>query len=217
MEAIMENEITAVELKAKYDGLEVVDQPSFDAMQALGLTAKEGRKAIEAHMDPQIKEAHAKHKKLTQLRNEKAEPFKAIEQGAKKKCIAYQQEQERLADLERRRAEAKAEEERLKRAEAFEKQGDKEAADVVLNAPLPEIETASVLPKVKGAQKRWKAEIVDLVALCRAIGDGSYRPFLLEKRRALEQICVALGLNDEAVRLKEDFNVPGVQAVSRMM
>ena len=201
------HEQQAIELKAKYEGLAVVDQPTFLAMEALGLTAKESQKAIENHLKADIDAAHAKHMKLTAIRKRLTAPFKDIAKGAKAKCIAYDQEQERKAAEEAKRKEDEA----LKAAEKAEAAGLPQVAEKILEQPA---EPKYTRQKTAGARKNWKAEITDIPALLKAIAEGhkeiSVR--LLDK----DDLARVLGLGYIARTHHDKVEVPGVKFYSVM-
>ena len=55
------------------------------------------------------------------------------------------------------------------------------------------------------AETAWHAEVVDLVALARAVADGAAPPSVLLPNQDV--------LDHEAARLQEAFGLPGVRAV----
>ena len=189
-----------------------------EELQAVGSVFKDAAgniKVLEAHMKPQIDNAHATHKKLTTLRNTLTAPFKTIRADADKKLSAYRQEQERIAREKQAELDKKAREDaeatRLAEAEALEAQGNTEQADAVLEAPIIPEPVAPVAPiaKVQGlsGRKTYSAEVTDMVALCKAIGDGSQPHNLVTAN--------STALNGMARALKSNLNIPGVKVVTK--
>jgi len=189
-----------------------------EELQAVGSVFKDAAgniKALEAHMEPQIQDAHAKHKKLTTLRNTLTAPFKTLRADADKKLSAYRQEQESKAREEQAKADKiakdKAEADRLAEAEALEAAGNTEQAEAVLDAPITPEPAAPPPPiaKVDGlsGRKTYSAEVMDMVALCKAIGDGSQSSNLVQPN--------STALNGMARALKSNLNIPGVKVVTK--
>lgn len=189
----------AIELRRQVSSIEVRCEDTFLAMQSVGETAKESAKKIAAHMKPQIDDAHAKHMKLTQTRARLLEPFEQIAKDARAKCIKYSQEVERKQEEEADRI-------ALEAAERAEKAGLPEIAEKLLEKAPEQTQTA---PKVKGARKVWKAEIVDTKALLQAViaGNEHISVNLIDK----EKLAKVFDLGHTARYHKNNVSIPGVK------
>jgi len=207
-----EQEQHALVLKQQVGALVVCDKESFARMESIEKTAKDNIKALKTHLDVAIKEAHAKHKKLTSLLNRITAPFATVAQDARSKCSEWARKERERAKALQREQEAVlakvAEEERLRQAEALEKAGNSEMAEAVLESPMPvpiafpKIE----VPKVKGERVIWYAEIVDLKKMFAAYGSGKTPiPELDAKQKA--QLVAVLGLNGIATGLKSNLSI----------
>lgn len=120
----------------------------------------------------------------------------------------YRKEQQRIADERRAAAEAaRKEQERLaRRAEkAAEKGQDDKAMELQMQAAhvAPPVVQAEA-PKAAGVavRTRWTAEVVDKMALIRAVAEGKASPDLLEPNTK--------EIGQRARALKAEFNVPGI-------
>jgi hypothetical protein len=133
------------------------------------------RKRVSEEFGPAVKAAHQAHKTMKALEQKFDLPLVACESRIKTTMAGWERaERERArAEEERLRAEAQRAEEdrRIKEAEALESAGKSEAAEQLLNAPVPA--TAVVVkpsvPKVDGVSTRetWKFEIVNEDAIPR--------------------------------------------------
>jgi len=178
--------------------LMVNDQPSLElAGHLLTERIKPTLKEIDASCGPVVAAAHAAHKAATAQRNDLKKPLLEAEKLLKGKIGTYLDEQEQLRraeqariDREQREAQlalekkalAEAEEQRLDDAAVLEAAGDTVAANALLDAPLV-VDVTEVLPpaavapapaKVAGisSSRRWNCEVVDLMALVRAVAEG---------------------------------------------
>ena len=157
-------ETTALVLMHKVDELQVVDQPTFTAGEALRATVRAAKATEMAPVTAQKTRRYEEYKKVQLLEKRIGEEYTAIEGKLKGKLLTYSQEQkrkaaeqERLAEDQRRKAEAeerrreadaaaarqRIEDERLATAARLEKEGDQVAAEAVLAAP---VEVAPVAP-----------------------------------------------------------------------
>lgn len=131
----------------------------------------------------------------------------------KRKLLAYQAEQDRIA----REAQAKAEEEARKERQKLERRaaladfvGKDEKADELRQEAesqvAPEIRPAT--PKLEGIYTRetWKAEVTDKMAFLRHV---------VEKRLDLAAVVLLdqAALNAQARSLKDALDLPGIRAV----
>ena len=216
-EAVIDTSAYDTQALALRKQLSAISPITSDAeLQIVGSVFKDAAgniKVLEAHMKPQIDEAHARHKKLTTLRNKLTAPFHAIKDDADKKLSAYRREQERIAAEARAKAEKEAQEaaeaKRLEEAEALEAQGNIEQASAVLDAPvIPEpVAPPPPIAKVDGlsGRKTYSAEVTDMVALCKAIGEGHANVELVQPN--------STALNGMARALKHNLNIPGVKVI----
>jgi hypothetical protein len=156
--------------------LVIADQDDYDfaAARLKGIRALQDR--LDAHYDPAIAAAHAAHKASVAMKAEHAKPLEEARKAISSKMGAW-----KVADDERRRAEAArreeearraAETERLATAEALDKAGRKEEAEAALTAPVM-VPTAPVeeAPRTEGVSvvTRWRAEVADMAAFVRWI------------------------------------------------
>ena len=208
----------AIVLKGKMESLMVVDTESANLAEAMEKTAKDNAKMLTAHMETQIKDAHAKHKKLTTLRDRLVSPFIAVAKEARSKRIAWTQEEQRKAAEIMRKAQAEAakqaEEERLAEASVMEAEGDSEGAEAILEAPIEPVFVPVVeAPKVKGAKELWSANITDCKAMFKALPDSPFMPDLGSDE--LAKLATLLKLTKHAVSLKTNFKLAGVTVSSK--
>lgn len=206
----------------------VRDQPSLEKANDFFLTIKALRKKIADVFDPLIAKAHATHKEALKQKADAEAPLIEAERYLNGQVTAYtikqntlrEQEEEMLRqkaikqEAERRQ---KEEIERLAQAAALEASGAKEEADALVAEAIEENEkpfevhvgpvTIPIVKPVGMALKEyWKAEVTDLKALCKAIGDGKCPVLYVEPNMT--------ALNGMARSLKKEMNVPGVKAVS---
>jgi hypothetical protein len=218
------NEIKALDVEIKAEGaqimvsvetLAVVDQDSYDLANALIERCDTALKRIAEVHDPAIKAAHTAHKAALDAKKKLAEPIEALKKAASKKMTAwYQAEQARIADERRaaeERARKEAEEKRLREAEALAQAGMSEAASVVLDAPLDVVEFMPALEAPIAAsgvsyRANWKAEVIDLMALVKAVAAGQMpTTVLLPNMTALNQMAKAYH-NTQAIPGVRQFN-----------
>jgi hypothetical protein len=193
---------------------EVVDQPSLTSANEALRQVRLFRKQVEEKLEPAIRAAHTAHRQMTQLRNELAEPFERAEAEIKRRIGTYLTEQERLARVERERAEAAArkaaEEESLQRAMQLEKQGRvaEAAAEIATPISVAVEPTAPAVEKPKGlgTRENWSARVDSLLALVQFVAaNPAYVNLLVPNQQAL---------NDLARAQKAALSIPGVTAQS---
>jgi hypothetical protein len=135
------------------------------------------KKAIHDRLDPLCEQAFKIHKGMTSLRGDLLAPIENAERAIKRELDHYEVEEaaRREAEQKRRDEQARAEEEnrRINEAVQAEAEGDKGAAEEILQAPV-DVEAAPVAPalaKVEGASSRtvYGAEVVDLMALVKHV------------------------------------------------
>jgi hypothetical protein len=172
------------------------------------------KKKIKDTFRPIITKAHAAHKEAVKQEKDALAPVLAAEQIVGRKMIAYDQLQEAKAkEEEARLAEEarKAEEDaRIREAAALEAEGDKEAAEEVLNEPVetPVVKVKKEKPP-EGISYRttWSAEVRDMKALVKYVAENPQFINLLQVNTT--------ALNSMARSLKGNMKVPGVKAVGK--
>jgi hypothetical protein len=192
------------------------------------LDIKALRKKIADVFNPIIEKAHSAHKEALFQKAQTEAPLIEAEKYLNGQITVYHQEQEKkrreeeeLArqkaikeEMERRKKEEDA---RIAQAAELEAAGAQEEAQALVDEVIEDIgkpvevyvpppETQRV--KLDGATVKtyWHAEVTDLKALCKAIGEGS-QPLAYVKADLPT-------LNTLAGRLKKEMNIPGVKAVS---
>lgn len=217
-----ETTTTEIELSAKArdlaDSVKLVQitSPETYATAANGLQLIKGMLSeIDAFFEPLTAKAHATHKALTMARAEKRAPLVETEKYVKLAMTTWQGEQEAKARVEQRRLEdearKRAEEEKLLDAIDAEQAGEPEVAERILAEAVvaPVVRVAAPIPQVAGISMRetWSAEVVDMMALVRAVAEGKV------PLRAL--VVDTVFMNGQARALRGDLNYPGVRAVSK--
>lgn len=186
----MENQITVIEraeietfqndgmgaiAKAKEVARGIVDNATLTTAAEMMLDAKRRIRVIEKRFvgtpdapgpETQAKVAHAA---IRNMKNELIEPYERIERDILKPAIAAfnaEQDQKRRAEEDRQREEQKKriEDERLKAAAQLEKDGENEAAQELIEAPIEA--PVVVIPKEQAPpgisyRENWKFRVVD--------------------------------------------------------
>lgn len=176
------------------------------------LKAIKGRqKAVKEFFGPLVEAAHKTHKALTSKRKEVETPLVNAETYLKRQVGTYIQEQQRKEREEQERLRQieikKQEEAQLLAAKQAEDAGDNELAETIVEeevyVPPPVVESS--VPKLKNISMReaWKCEVVDLMALCKAVAAGTV-PI-----QAIQANTVFLG--QQVRSLQTSFRVPGVR------
>lgn len=195
------------------DCLVINSESTYRSASSLLLVVKDLQKEIMGFFAPLKKAAQESHRKLCAAEKEKVEPLIDIERKVKTRMLEYETEQRRQkAEQERKlREEARKieEEARLKEAERLEAEGRQREAERLIDAPIftPPVTVAPPTPRVQGVSFRevWGAEVVNLVALCKAIGDGTVPASYVSANMPT--------LNARARADKDGFSVPGCRAV----
>ncbi len=213
------SDTTDLEVKAKDYGLQamalVVDsQVTYDSAALFLDGAKAIMKAMDESYDPVIKAAHDSHKAALKA---KADQYRPVEEASKaitgKMKAWWRGEQARVAEAQRKADEIalrKAEDEALANAEMLEAAGMGEAAMEAVEAPMV-IERVTVAAPVKAAGARYallySAEVVDLMALVKAVAAGTQPMAYLEANLP--------ALNAAARAQKEAMRIDGVKVIAR--
>jgi len=196
--------------------VKIVDSETYLQAGTFWQAIKAMIEEIKATFDPICEAAHKAHKIATAQRAKFLDPLEENSKAVKRIMSFYDAEQARKAKEEEDRLAAiekkKAEERQLADAIAAAECGDIEESEMILNepTPAPQVIVKKDVPKIQGGptfSTRWSAEVVDIVALCRAIADGK-----ASKELVLPNM---VALNKLATALKSTMNIPGVRAVSR--
>lgn len=194
----------------------IATEADYEAAAELLTAIKALRGKIAESYDPIIKAAHRAHKEAVSAKKKVEEPLAEAEREIKGRMAAWYEEQERQRREEQRRLEEEArrreEDERLAEAEALEAAGDSDGAERALSEESPVLATAPAPPppRAKGVAMRetWSAEVVDLMALVRAVADGTAPATLVQANTT--------ALNGMARSLRGDMKVPGVRVRKTM-
>ena len=171
---------------------------------------------IHKDHDVVIKGLNDGHKKAIALRDKYLTPINTGRKLLKGKMIVYQDAQERIRRVAQAKAEAearkRAEDEQLALAAQLEKEGDTETAEAVLAEPItpPPVvvpRTAPAASRLSAGRSVWSAEVVNLMALVKAVAEGKQRITLIQANET--------ALNGMARSLKSGLAIPGVRAVER--
>lgn len=203
----------------KADGLAIADEGSYTLGADWLGAVKALRARIADFFDPQVQEAHKRHKWLVAKKAEAETPLVTAETVIKRKMVAFSTEQERLrreAEEKARQEALKAEEDRrLAEAAALEQlataTGDESyaaEAEALIQAPVeaPAVKVASTMPVVAGISytERWSAVVVDKKRLI---------AFVAANPDYLNLLDVNLPAANALARgLKANMKIPGLQA-----
>lgn len=165
---------------------------------------------------PNKKAAYESYQSALRLHDDLIAELDGARKSLKQKCIAFDDEQERIRREEERRlqevARKQAEEEALAAALSAEAEGEEEIAEIIISAPvvapIVTVQRQSPAPtRLTAGRSVWSAEVVDLGALVKAASaNPSLLAFLLPNLPALNKMATAM---------KSSMNVPGVKAVER--
>lgn len=203
----------------KIAAIVIRDQESYDSAANALLAVKSWRKSWKWYWygnedtPGPITLANRSWKSLLAKFGERDEPAEKLERDLGRKILAFDNEQRRIQEEKQREAQRKAEaDEEARRAQAafeMEEAGidDAEIAEVVY-APITAV-AAPVEPtyqKAQGVSRRenWKARVVDLKKLCKAIGAGKVPVEYVEPNMT--------ALNARAKADKSTLDLPGVEA-----
>lgn len=183
--------------------LTVTDDGSFARGGEMLLEIKRRAKAVEERFKEPVSLADKAHKALTALRKSVLAPFEQAETTIKGKIGTYQMEVERKRREEdahlRKEAEAKAEADRLAKAQEQMDKGDLKGCEKTLEAPLkfdpPRILTPEPT-KVAGVSFKddWKFEITNINEIP--------MEYMVPDEKAIAKVVKALG---------SKANIPGIR------
>lgn len=167
------------------------------------------RKIISDKFKPKIDAAHRLHKDLIKLKDEFDARPAAAEAAARAIWDNYQAEQRRKAAEEQKRLDDEA---RKKAAQEAAAEGDRKLAKAIEKGKVPVVSSVTVAaPKIEGASgyDRYYAEVVDKMALIKAVAAGKASPeFLIENMPALNKVMDST---------KGSMIIPGVKAVKKFI
>jgi len=208
-------EETALAWPARAASIVVADQESYNAAAELVVEIVTLERQIVEHHKPIKDAAFAAHKAACAAEKKLLDPLAQAKTIIKRSIVAWEQEQERIrleaqrkAQEEQRRLE---EEERLRLAIEAEAAGaPEETKQEILSMPVIVMPRPVVAPTFQRAagvttSQRWKAEVFDMKALCRAIAEGRVSTELVQPN--------LVALNGMARAMKATFQIPGCRAV----
>lgn len=180
---------------------------------------KSAWKVVDDKLKPIIEQAHKTHKSLTSLR---AELFAPIDEALKileRKCIAFSDEQRRIAEEKQRALQAKVQQEEEERAlmDAIdaEQAGDKVVAEEILATPVeaPLVHVMPAVATVSGISEpeRWSFVVKDPAQILKAVLETPHLKYLIAK--AVE--ALQPDLNRMAVSQRKALQIPGGEAVMK--
>lgn len=213
MDKQQEIETQAVALKAEADSFQIVTQADYNLANEFGRKIRQSMKTIDDYCDPVIEAAHKAHKAACDQKKALYAPFEAAKKIIDAKQIAWYRAEQAKAAEERRKAEEearkKAEDEALANAQALQDAGMNEAAEEAISQPVV-IEKVTVAEPVRAGgesfREVWKAEVVDLMSLVRAVAAGQQPLAYLEANMPV--------LNKAAAMFKGSSTIQGVKIVS---
>lgn len=202
-----------VAIKAKKKAVEAVFNPHIENAHRAHKALTTAKKEKLIPLDAAIKYLGEKLNAYTQEQQRiarEAELKRRLEEERIRKEAEAEAEKIRLAEQQR------LEDEQLEAAKQAEEAGEKELAEAILNQ---EVEAAPVVPAYvppsapvvpayvppQGLQQRttWKAEVVDIKALCVAVAAGTVPVEVFKINQAL--------LNEKARSMQNNLNWPGVR------
>ena len=199
---------------AQSRALTVTDTDSHAAALTAIKALKGAEKRIELYFEPSRQALDAAKKEVLKARDGLIAPLTEARYVVDYKAMMFEAEQQRIALEQERvlREQARKEEEDRIVAEAVfaESEGDTQAAEAILSAPVV-IATVSVAPAVAevagvSTTTRWSAEVTDKMALIKYVAAHPEWASLLDAN--------APNLNRLAVSVKSALSIPGVKAVS---
>jgi len=200
-------------LVARAQALVVDSRETYDVAQRELVGAARIEKFIEGVYADPTRILFKAHKDMVAQRTAKLGPVQTFRSIVGHKVAAYEIEQTRRAEEERRRLEAEAhkiEEERtLAAAIDAEQSGDQEAAEEILAAPveIPVIRTEPAFVRQEGVSSRvlYAAEVTSLIALIKYVAIHPEDANLLAPNMP--------ALNSRARSQREGFALPGCKLV----
>lgn len=192
----------------------VTDQLSYEGAGHALIEIKALREEVADTFDPICKATDAAHKEAVAQRKRHDRPLVEGESILKSAIAFHQVKQERLRRLEEEKVNAKARQSeeaalRVQAAQAKRLGATQGEVDDILTQPsvAPTVVLPPRVAAVSGVSMRdaWSAEVIDLKALCKAIGAGKASLELVKPNMVT--------LNHLARAQKQTLHVPGVKAV----
>lgn len=210
----VQNEATQYPMQARALAEAIKDDDSYQTAGQFLITIKGFRKKVESTFGEVVSKAHAAWKATIALRKLADDPLDEAERIIKPALAAYDQEQERVrrAEQDRIMAEQKKRDEdsRLAQAAKVAETGDLSGAEAILDAPAAPLVMPPPPPKSTVAgisySDAWKAEVIDLKALVKAVAEGKAPLTLLEANTT--------AINSMAKSLKAELKYPGIRVWS---
>lgn len=207
----------AVDIVAQLKNFPVVDRQSYQTVANWVLVLRKAKKFFEDRARPRIDEAHKHWKGLLADLQKDLTPIEAAQKYGDRQLSAWDDEQERLRNLEQVRRDAekkrKEDEERKQLAELAKKLGDKQLAKEIREAPseAPPVFVQKDVPKVEGLSYRedWKFVIEKPSEI-----PTKYHRITAKanKDNEIEYKCNCIeDIGFEVRRLKNTADIPGVR------
>lgn len=204
----------ALTLPEQVKGIAITNQPTYELAAAKLLDVAAMRREITEYHKPLKQKAHEAHKAICDAEARMLAPVAQAEQILKRGIAAYETEQRHKAEEERRRLEEEERRRREEEIEAAAQQAEAEGASVeevqaIIEQPVvvPAVRPEPTFTPVAGVSTRgvWKAEVVSIRELCRAVAEG---------RASAELVAPNMtALNGLARAMKQTFNIPGCRVV----
>src|SRR3990167_2425142 len=210
---IVDLESKALEINTQAQKIAVKSQSNYDQASSFLRGVKELQDSVKRTFRPIIEAAYKTHRNAVAEEKKHLEPLEKAENLIKGKMLDWMREQERIrreseaklqaeADKKRQELLAKAEVARANSKEAKADRYEEKATNIIAPQLAPTIDTCGA-----GIRKYWSAEVVDLMALVKAISEGKVPLMAVEANMPF--------LNKQAAALKETLSYPGVRPVSR--
>lgn len=214
--AIIEStEQKALSIPDQAKSLTVTNNDEYLQGESLLLSCKQLETEIHEAFDPIVDKAHKAHKEAVAQRTKYLTPIEEGRKILKSKMINFQDEQEKIRREEQRlleeEARKRAEEEALALAVEAEQTGDKELAAAILEqpvdvAPIMAQKVAPAASRLSAGRSVWSGEVVNLMALVKAVASGQQPLAYLEASKTALSV---------AAKLKTSCNIPGLKATER--
>lgn len=200
------------------EGLDVTDEETQGQVGDLVKMMQHRRRKLEDKRESLVKPLNSVVREINALFKPPRDRIDEIVQLAKKKMTRFAQAQIAIANEKARQEREEAARERREAqelADSLRKKAGQEAAivaDTVVEAAEKKVEKAAAPAKVattRGREssviitKTWRAEVVDLLELAKAVADGKLPTHVLDPNMT--------ALNDMARELKDEGTVNGVR------
>ena len=190
--------------------VEITDQVTYNvAVRCLDVATRLEKEIVDHHKDMKA-DAHKTWKTICSAEKKLLDPVLEAKAVVRKSIATWDEEQERIRREEERKAldAHREEEERLRQelaSQAAKLGADEQSIEEIRMTPIP-LPRPVITPTFQRAsglstRETWKCEVEDVRKLCRAIGDGTVSPTLVDPNMT--------ALNGLARSLKTGFNVPG--------